>query len=171
MLNPEHFRRLVIVPALAPFPERMRTEAAVNLLLGTALVESQLTWLRQGMETASDGRGVALGLYQIEPRTHHDCWRNYIMAQRDIWKALGNAQSDDALIYDLVYATRIARIIYWRDDMPLPQADDVEGLARMWKHVYNTSTGAGSPDAFILRYLHAISLDKRLEALRPLITG
>ena len=163
MLNPEHFRRLVIVPALAPFPEHMRTDAAVELLLGTALVESQLTFLRQGMETPSDGRGTALGLYQIEPRTHQDCWLSYLGYRPDLVRVIGEQQPDDALICDMAYATRIARIIYWRSRLPLPEANDIEGLARMWKTVYNTSQGAGSPEVFVSQYRHAVAIHARAE--------
>ena len=163
MLNPEHFLRFVIVPALATFPEHMRTDAAVELLLGTALVESQLTFLRQGLERTSDGRGTALGLYQIEPRTHQDCWHSYLAYRPDLVRVIGEQQPDDALICDLVYATRIARIIYWRSRLPLPEAQDIEGLARIWKTVYNTSQGAGSPQAFISQYRHAVAIPARVE--------
>ena len=163
MLNPEHFRRLVIVPALTPFPEHMRTDAAVELLLGTALVESQLTFLRQGLERISDGRGTALGLYQIEPRTHQDCWLSYLGYRPDLVRVVGARQSNDALISDLAYATRIARIIYWRSPWPLPQADDIEGLAQLWKTVYNTSQGAGAPEAFVSQYRHAVATHARVE--------
>lgn len=139
MLIPEHVRRFVIIPALAPFPERMRTPAAVELLLGTALKESRLTYLKQGWQTPSDGRGVALGLYQMEPRTYQDhvSW----LAGRTELRALvfpHGVRPVTELLTDLILATRMARIHYWRVPAPLPAADDVEGMARYWGQYYQT---------------------------------
>lgn len=151
MLSVDHIRRLVIVPALAPFPATMRTRAAVELLIGTALCESMLTFLRQGLRTPGDGLGVALGLYQIEPRSHADLWQNYL-SYRPILSQLASASGqrpDSDLVSDLSYATRIARLFYWRAPQRLPAAHDIEGLAQLWKAAYNTPDGKGTPQHFI----------------------
>jgi len=47
------------------------------------------------------------------------------------------------LMVDLRYATAIARLVYWRVPKRLPEADDIEALARYWKTHYNTPLGAG----------------------------
>ena len=152
MLLAAHIRDFVIIHALAPLPANMRTPAAVELLLGTAIVESRLTFLRQGLEVPGDGKGVALGLYQIEPATHRDCWENYLQFRPALASAVGGRKPDEHLITDLAYATRIARIIYWRAPLRLPDATDIEGLARIWKEVYNSHLGAGNPDEFVTLY-------------------
>ncbi|MGH7391432.1 MAG: hypothetical protein ACREM3_18525 [Candidatus Rokuibacteriota bacterium] len=154
MLYAPHFRQYVIIPALAVFPESMRRPAAVELLLGTALVESRLTYLKQGRETPGDGRGVALGLYQMEPATHTDLWRNYLAYRPSLaaWISSEGIRPDQDLITDLTYATRMARVLYWRVPDALPAVDDVLGLARYWKAHWNTAQGAGRVEDFIPRY-------------------
>lgn len=152
MLMPEHVRRFIIIPALAPLPAAMRTPAAVELLLGTAIKESRLTFLKQGLKVPGDGRGVGLGLYQIEPRTHMDCWTNYLNDRLELTSAVGGRKPDEALITDLAYATRIARIKYWRSPLPLPAIDDIDGMARLWKVAYNSPAGAGKPEEFARLY-------------------
>ena len=74
MLDPQHFLAYVVRPSLESIG--LWSEAAERLLLGTAIAESQLTWLRQ------HGGGPARGVYQIEPATHDDIWANYL-AYRD----------------------------------------------------------------------------------------
>lgn len=152
MLLAAHVRQFWIIPALAPLPIVMRSPAAVELLLGTAIVESRLTFLRQGLDVPGDGLGEALGVFQIEPRSHADCWDSYLIFRLDLAQAVGGRKPDEALILDLGYATRIARIIYWRSPLRLPDVGDVEGLARVWKQAYNTPAGAGKPDEFVALY-------------------
>ena len=75
MLNITDFRDLIIKPTLdelAKAEPRIRSDAAVALLLGTALCESELTFLRQ---RAKGGFGPALSFFQIEPATHNDVKR------------------------------------------------------------------------------------------------
>lgn len=73
-LNLSQFKSLIVRPALAG--ARLGGEAAVNLLTGTCLVESGLSWLEQI-------KGPALGIAQMEPATHDDCWVNYLRYQQD----------------------------------------------------------------------------------------
>ena len=70
MLDADQFTRLIIRPALKIIGLDFR--AAEELLLGTALQESRLTYLHQL------GGGPALGLFQMEPGTHDDIWTNYL---------------------------------------------------------------------------------------------
>ena len=126
------------------------SHAASNLLLGTAIQESRLTYLKQL------GGGPALGVYQIEPATLRDIHENYLNRKPDMKLAVGNIRGfiDDelAVIGNLHYATAIARLVYFRDKMPLPDADDFEGLAKYWKRVYNTPAGKGTEQEFLENY-------------------
>ncbi|MFQ6017939.1 MAG: hypothetical protein ACE5KF_07060 [Kiloniellaceae bacterium] len=147
MISPLQFRRYVIRPAIRRLG--LDSEAAEWLLLGTALVESDLTWLVQ------KGGGPALGLYQIEPRTERDLWRNYLdhraaLAARVRSLMTGQARTQQ-LVTNLAYATAIARLIYRRVPEPLPAADDLPGLARYWKAHFNTAAGTGTPRTFMRR--------------------
>lgn len=143
----------VIRPTLALLGPRLATEAAVNLLLGTAAVESELgTWLDQ----ATPGPGPAYGIYQMERPTLDDVW-----AKIGEWPQLRHAAADLAvaalamhaqLAGNLYFATAMARLNYWRFPEPLPAANDVAGLAHYWKRRWNTTAGKGTVEGFQFRY-------------------
>lgn len=123
--------------------------------MGTAAAESRLQYLAQI-------GGPALGLWQMEPATHSDCWRSYLDYRKDlagrVMLAAGRGTStprqppDDWLVFNLRYAAAICRVHYLRVPHPLPAADDVEGLARYWKAHYNTALGAGTVEHFVNAY-------------------
>lgn len=149
MLSVRQFRTEIVRPVLDHIG--LHSAAAENLLVGTAVQESQLRYLRQMPS------GPGLGLYQIEPRTHHDLYINFVLAKPAISDQLHALQGfwpqpDAALIGNLFYATAVARMIYYRVKEPLPHANDVEGLARYWKKHYNTHEGRGTVSSFILNY-------------------
>ena len=152
MINTEDFKQLVIVPALQFLGDKYATPSAVSLLLGTALVESRLHYLYQYP------KGPALGLYQMEPDTYYDCWTNYLLNNGNLAskiRSLAAGRFSSAVIPptemvgNLLYATAMARIKYYRDPKPLPKVSDVRGLAAYWKRVYNTNLGAGVETKFV----------------------
>ena len=146
------FRVEVVRPVLVHLG--LHSAAAENLLVGTALHESGgLRWLRQL------GGGPAFGVYQIEPSTHDDIWRNYLqfrprLNERVARLAANEPTRPEQLITNLAYATAIARVHYLRVPAPLPDAGDLGGLARYWKRHFNTPKGAGTAAAFIDTYRH-----------------
>jgi len=151
MINHKHLRNLIIRPTLEHLG--MWSEAAENLVLGTAAHESLLYHLKQQ-------GGPALGLYQIEPATHKDVWDNFLIYKEDLTsKVRGFAAQhpftndlDVELIGNLYYATAICRLVYYRRPEPLPGADDVVGLAQYWKDHYNTHLGKGRIEDWIDHY-------------------
>ena len=76
-IHPENLKRLIIQPVLAYFDwESIDLE---TLLLGTAAQETHLgKYLKQGFEALSDCRGVARGIYGMEPNTYDDINTNYL---------------------------------------------------------------------------------------------
>lgn len=144
MIDPRQFRTHIVRAVLRDMG--MWSQPAENLLVGTALQESGLRYLRQL------NNGPALGVYQTEPATLHDLFDN--------WRAneyLARPEPD-RLVYDLAYATKIARLIYYRRPEPLPAAEDVDGLANYWKQHYNTPLGAGTAAEWALKYReHAVN--------------
>lgn len=149
MLAIHDFRLAVVRPVLMQLS--LWSQAAENLLLGTAVQESGLRYLRQL------GRGPALGVYQIEPATHDDVWTNFLAFRPALAESLSRLAAPvpdrrTQLVLNLAYATAMARLIYWRRPEPLPEADDVAGLARYWKAHFNTVLGRGTVAAFILNY-------------------
>lgn len=152
-MNLLHLRDLVIVPTLKHLG--LHSEAAVELVLGTAIQESQGKYLKQL------GGGPAIGIYQMEPDTHDDIWVNYLRYKPELaWKLreleLPNWYPDDnarEMEGNLYYATGICRTHYRRVSEPLPEVGDVEGMARYWKKHYNTCLGAGTEDEYRLNWL------------------
>lgn len=149
-MNIHHFRTYVLRPTLEQI--QLWSESAELLLLGTALTESDnLHYLHQL------GNGPALGVYQMEPRTHDDIWDNYLNFKKELRREVlaylaPVPEPRQQLITNLAYATVMCRVFYLRKKEALPKADDIRGLANYWKTHYNTYLGAGKPDKFV-RYL------------------
>lgn len=145
MLIVNDFKKLVIEPTLNYL--EMSSPAAINLLLGTALMESRLKHLIQ------KPNGPALGLYQMEPATHKDIWDNFLKYKQALAERVGgliapSPESETQLKTNLSYATAMCRIHYYRAPTKLPDAEDLEGLSNYWKKYYNTELGAGKPEEF-----------------------
>lgn len=127
------------------------SEAAEEILLGTAVQESRLKYLRQ------IGGGPARGLYQIEPNTHDDHYLNFLNARPQFERLIRNmagrgANLHDELVTNMVYATAMARLKYYRSPGALPEPTDIEGMARYYKTYFNTAGGKGTVDEFIDHY-------------------
>jgi hypothetical protein len=145
MLNIQQFRTNIVRPALEAMGGH--SAAAENLLIGTAVQESNLHYVRQLAD------GPARGFYQMEPATHDDIWDNYL-AYRDDPRARVEAlmvSGEDGVtqfVWNLAYATAMCRVHYMRVPSPLPGANDVDGLAEYWKQYYNTPLGQGTAAEF-----------------------
>lgn len=152
-LNIVQVKYLIVQPVLKYVG--LGSDAAVNLLTGTTLVESQLTWLKQI-------HGPALGIAQMEPATHDDCWINFLKYKLDlankIREACGISGQPDAslMVWNLRYAILMARIKYLRAPDPLPEAIDAEALSMYHKQHYNTSLGQAVASANISLFQQAI---------------
>ena len=69
-LDVNQVRLYVVRPALQEIG--LWSQVAENLVLGTAVTESRLKYLKQL------GKGPALGIFQMEPFTHNDIWRTHL---------------------------------------------------------------------------------------------
>ena len=148
MLAATLLRSMVIRPALTKI--NLWSRSAEELVLGTAIVESGLTYLKQ------HGEGPALGLWQVEPATHEDLYTNYLHYRQDLGMALAElraagASMDDNLAANLLYGVAVCRLIYYRRPEPFPEAGDIEGQAAFWKQHYNTPFGAGTVSKYVYK--------------------
>lgn len=137
-IHPGQLREYIIRPVLNRIG--LYSEAAEELLMLTAATESLCG------EYIHQVGGPALGIFQMEPRTHDDIWDNFLKykpALASHVKAYGRLAQQ--LPGDLYYACAMARVHYLRVSERLPSAMDVEGLAQYWKDHYNTHLGAGQP--------------------------
>jgi hypothetical protein len=149
MIHPEHLRSLVIRPVLQHLG--LYSLAAEDLLVGTAMQESRLgRYLRQ------HPTGPARGIYQMEPLTHDDLWRNFIRHRFGLMDRVSAFRLDNEVLSDrdelhgnLYYATAMARVHYLRAPERLPEHQDIAGYARYWKKWYNTPLGKGTEHEFI----------------------
>lgn len=138
MINPGQFYHYIIVPTLDRLG--LYSPGAAELLLGTALVESNLEFIRQWPD------GPALGVYQMEPTTHADIWNNFLAFRTDLGQQVAReaqvqyqtapcAQQMEGNAY---YATAMARCHYYRYPERLPAAGQWDKMAALWKKRYNT---------------------------------
>ena len=152
MINPKDLKKHIIEPTLEYL--NMYSDSAVNLILGTAAVESDLGYyLRQ---KGSEGDTGAFGIYQMELATCDDIYDNYLKYRPELKSSIDSiltfAELGEPLIYNLQYATAMARVHYYRVPAPLPDPDDKVGLANYWKDHYNSHLGKGTPEKFLEKY-------------------
>lgn len=149
------FRDYVVVPAL----ERINaySREAEQLVMGTALAESKIFFLQQV------GRGPARGIFQMEPITHDDIWKNFLSRRAGLMNDLKGLIMRDMDLHDqlrgnLFYAAAMCRIHYLRFREPLPAPGDWPGMAAYWKRYYNTPAGAGTVEGFLQKARPALDL-------------
>src|SRR6201993_1087860 len=113
-----------IRPALITLGSGSR--AAEQLVLGTGIQESLLI-LRQQL-----GGGPALGLFQMEPATHDDCWNNFLNFRPTLAAKIkqtlqpGQKPVAGTLKVNDRYAAAMCRVRYMRASAALPNQDDIE---------------------------------------------
>jgi len=156
MLKADQLRELIIKPALSDLV--MLSDNAVELLVFTCAVESLGgTYLKQI-------KGPALGIYQMEPNTYNDIWQNFIMHKQSLAMILAinfnclSMPDEYRIIYDLRFATAMARIHYARVVTPLPAAKDINVIWEYYKEHYNTPAGAAEKEQSLQKYYNFISL-------------
>jgi hypothetical protein len=121
--------------------------AAEELLMMTAAQESKL-----GYYLVQLGDGPGLSIYSIEPATFY--W-----LRAKFPEVIGPTRLPVEMVTDLRLATVVARLRYFVDSEPLPAADDIEGLARYYKRVFNTEAGSATI-AEVLKNYHELVVGK-----------
>lgn len=56
------------------------------------------------------------------------------------------------MVYNLRYATLMARLNYWLKPGSLPQYDDMDGVYNYYKKNWNTELGSATKDSFLRNY-------------------
>lgn len=151
MLNPKQIRELVIRPTLKEIG--LYTVDAENLLVGTFLIESRLTFLKQ------NPTGPALGLCQMEPATYKDLLlmlqkpKNIPLLNRILTSLNMTQMPLDSLylITNLKLAVIMCRLKYFFNPEAIPTGS-IEYLAAFYKKIYNTPQGAADVKDFIKLY-------------------
>jgi hypothetical protein len=128
-MKPEQLLKYIIQPALEGLDVRKYGgRKAEILLLATCAQETNCA------NTVHQIGGPALGIYQCEPYTHHLVLH---WIERHAETAIVSLTSlDERLIYDLDYATKIARMLYYSIPEPLP-AIGPDAMWLYYKAYYN----------------------------------
>lgn len=132
-MNQDDFKNYIVTPALDGIG--LGGDAATTLLVGSAIIESGLEYLKQRP-------GPALGILQCEPATHA-LVKKWIENRSNLKCAvlrtcyMGDLPDDEALIFNLRYAVCIARCLYASIMEPLPLATNAMALARYHFKYYN----------------------------------
>lgn len=150
MLDCSQFRSLIVEPVLSKL--RIYSKGAEELLVFTCAAESLGGTLLQQV------KGPALGIYQMEPNTYTDIWVNYIRNRNQMATLMAlhfgcsKIPEVERMIYDLHFATAMARIHYLRVTQNIPDAKDVEGIWEYYKKHYNTEKGKAKKEDSIKKY-------------------
>lgn len=150
MIDCSQFRTLIVEPVLSTL--KVYSKDAEELLVFTCAAESLgATFLQQV-------KGPAVGIYQMEPNTYTDIWVNYIRSRSQlallmaIHYGCNKIPPVERLIYDLHFATAMARIHYLRCPGNLPDAKDVDAMWAYYKKFYNTEKGKAKKEESIKKY-------------------
>ena len=149
-IRAKDLRECVIRPVLQKLD--LYSLEAEELMLLTVAQESQMGYYLKQVN------GPALGIYQIEPATYMDVLR-YLRHRpelRNIVDSLATSSFDsDELIWNLAYATAIARVKYAMIPEAIPLT--LEGQARYYKQYYNTLLGKATEDEAIKNYINYVT--------------
>lgn len=154
-LDPTQVLNLVIRPVHARLDAVQRGMASASadaISLGTACQESNFRWIAQ------TPTGPALGLWQMEPATHDDLFRNYLAYNTKLRDAVMSfscsaMSTQQQLAGNALYAAACCRAQFFRAPETLPAANDVDGMAHLWKVRWNSVSGAGTEAQFIANWL------------------
>jgi hypothetical protein len=146
LIDEKQMRECIIQPTLMAMG--LYSLSAENLMVGTCVIESRAgTFVRQH-------KGPALGIWQMEPSTHEDIWRKWLNSYPGLLTKFMrfcllpiNKPPAELMIYHLAYACGMARILYYRSKRDIPT--DIEGQAKLYKEVWNTSAGASTVEEYV----------------------
>ena len=148
-VNPDQLRELItsVLVELGLY-----STDACELLMLTAAQESHL-----GYYIKQVGNGPAKGIFQMEPSTEKDIWRNFLKYKPDLAKRVGSLLGEAdwehlQLTGNLLYQIAMARLHYYRRPEALPARGDIVAMAQYWKAHYNTHLGKGTIAEAIKNY-------------------
>jgi len=148
MIDQQQLRQIVIKPTLEALS--LYSQEAEDLMLGTCAIESRGgTYLKQL-------NGPALGIFQMEPRTHDDLWTSYLPNNPAVCNKmmrfclLFNKPKAEVMVYHLTYACAMARILYARHKEPVPKR--LEDQAEYYCKFYNSNLGKSTAEEYIAAY-------------------
>lgn len=146
-MNAKQLRTEIIKPALVMIG--LYSKPAEDLVFGTACIESHCG------EYLCQLNGPAVGIFQMEPATHDDIYKNFLKYKPDLKARVmklfaPGLSAAENLKSNLMYAAAMCRIHYLRVSQPIPE--NRREQAEYWKKYYNTSKGKGSVEKYLEAY-------------------
>src|SRR5271156_932006 len=144
MLNVNQLRDLIVKPVLLDLVAF--SEDALELLLFTCAVESV------GGTFLKKSKGSALGIFCMRPNTYNHLWQTYIFKKSDILTKLisnfniNQMPPEDRMIYDLRFATAMARIFYMTINETIPNNNDIDAMWDYYTKYYNKDTASSEKE-------------------------
>ena len=161
MLDQLQLRRLIIQPVVKGLS--LYSENIENLLVGTCAQETRGgSYLLQEFKKDEDPQQIlktklcALSIYGMEYKTHDDIWKTFLPSKPKITNDLmqictfSKKPTAEMMIYNLFYATAMARIFYLRIQETVPATLELQ--ADYYKTYWNTSLGKATQAEYILSY-------------------
>lgn len=150
-LDTTQFRVRIVRPVLVQLD--LWSISAENLVMGTGMHESHLSYLQQI-------KGPARGVFQMEPATYKDIWANFLAYQPDLSKrvtafAIGIPDAEE-MEGNLYFAVAMCRTFYRRLKAALPPAGNALAMAQFWKLYYNTPLGKGTVEQAFPHFERAV---------------
>lgn len=151
----KHLQLHIVRPVLRHLGPKLEGFAAEQLLVGTALAESEGIYIDQITGKNDEVLGPAVGLWQIEPWVAKDLFETFLVYRHTLRADINSLLAPEPnlarqLASNLFYACAVARLIYYRKPQALPEAGDLEDMAHYWKKHYNTELGKGTVAHFAL---------------------
>ena len=158
MINAHCLKNQVIEPTLNYLNDL--NMSTVDLLLGTAAIESNLSPLN---ELDSDTKGF--GLFNISAQSHTDIWDKYLAFDPDLASKIRGLASQRSFLINphielstnLAYATAIAWCIYKHSSVSIKAKESIKNLSLLWNTYYRQSGSKYTSRDFCLRYDDLIS--------------
>jgi hypothetical protein len=101
------------------------------------------------------GSGPGLGIFQMEPATFEDIKVNYLAYHPELRNRIREILGDldiDELENDIRAQIIFARLLYYRVPKPIPNKNDIPGLANYYKLYFNTVKGAAVVADVVKKY-------------------
>jgi hypothetical protein len=164
MFTPDALRRIIRI-SLQPLTAsryQLYSEDAEEMLLMIAAHESEL-----GKYLQQIGGGPALGLYQIEPATMIDNYKNFLNNRPELAKQISDVAGCGIdhvtqLKYNPIFGTIHARLKLYRSKGALPPANDPQAMAMYAKECFNSRDGAATPEMYLAAYRRLVASSTRM---------
>lgn len=132
------------------------SEEAEELVFLTGLTESKYHYIRQLKN------GPAVSVFQVEPSSGVDICLNYLRYRKTLLANIASSvyidkkyllKPSEERMRNMLWtnqglAIAMCRLTYRRSPLPLPKVGDLDGMAKIWKKVYNTHLGKGTIQHF-----------------------